>query len=606
MEDRYEIRGKIGQGGLGAVYRGYDMRMNREVAIKRISVANDDPALQEESTRQLLKEAGALASLQHPHVVTIYDVGSDEDGPYAVMELISGNTLDELIDQAPLTWNDFREIALQTQEALIAAQELDLIHGDIKPQNLMLTWLPSGRFQIKIVDFGLATLAQSQSPEELQAIDTVFGSIFFMAPEQFERSPMDARTDIYAMGCVYYQALTGHFPYSGETAHEVMESHLAHKVTPLQEVRADIPVWACDWIMWLINRQPTDRPASARESLQLFLQNDKQPTPQLSLGRPAPKPGAARRGPPLAPHARAAQLAAAPAAEPALTITAPPQPLLPPEGSKPSVHTGPQELPSTATTAHATHTAPLHPTEHGVATKQIPAHPTKPKPKLGPKKIAVLASSVIVLLILGFLLLDRIKKSQASQRYGNLLTQAAESEVSEIPMSGEEFSRLLKDAAETNSDAQQKNIFQALSKAKPNDGADFGSATADFAIKTVEILPEVRAALISNGLAGRVKPALIPQLMDFARATKDIPSAIAIFAVIRPIAGDEQFDSFLDVALYSPNADFRMAAEESAVAVIKKSSNKGKLLGKVAAVMGTISDKKIKESLMRIRKAGGG
>jgi serine/threonine protein kinase len=81
MEERYEIRGKIGQGGLGAVYRGYDTRMNREVAIKRISASGGDPELQEESTRQLIKEAGALASLQHPHIVTIYDVGSDEDGP---------------------------------------------------------------------------------------------------------------------------------------------------------------------------------------------------------------------------------------------------------------------------------------------------------------------------------------------------------------------------------------------------------------------------------------------------------------------------------------------------------------------------------------------
>ena len=89
MEERYEIRGKIGQGGLGAVYKGYDTRMNREVAIKRISVSHDDPALEEESTRQLIKEAGALASLQHPHIVTVYDVGADEDGPYVVMELIS-------------------------------------------------------------------------------------------------------------------------------------------------------------------------------------------------------------------------------------------------------------------------------------------------------------------------------------------------------------------------------------------------------------------------------------------------------------------------------------------------------------------------------------
>ncbi|MBC8126905.1 MAG: serine/threonine protein kinase, partial [Gloeobacteraceae cyanobacterium ES-bin-144] len=215
MEERYEIRGKIGQGGLGAVYRGYDTRMNREVAIKRITTAPGDPELQEESTRQLLKEAGALASLQHPHIVTVYDVGADQDGPYVVMELISGKTLDELIERAPLTWPDFRELALQTQEALIAAQELNLIHSDLKPSNLMLTWLPSGKFQIKIVDFGLATLAQAQTKQDAESIDAVFGSVFFMPPEQFERAPLDTRSDVYSMGCVYYQALTGIYPFDG-------------------------------------------------------------------------------------------------------------------------------------------------------------------------------------------------------------------------------------------------------------------------------------------------------------------------------------------------------------------------------------------------------
>ena len=267
MEDRYEIRGKIGQGGLGAVYRGYDTRMNREVAIKRISVTQGNAALQEESTRQLIKEAGALASLQHPHIVTVYDVGSDDDGPYVVMELISGETLDEIIERAPLTWQDFRELAIQTQEALIAAQELSLIHSDIKPSNLMLTWLPSGKFQIKIVDFGLATLTQSQSQETLDEIEAVFGSIYFMAPEQFERIPLDSRTDIYAMACVYYQALTRTYPFKGATAHDVMVAHLHHQVIPIQDVRADIPIWACDWIMWMLNRLPGDRPESAREAL---------------------------------------------------------------------------------------------------------------------------------------------------------------------------------------------------------------------------------------------------------------------------------------------------------------------------------------------------
>ncbi len=227
MEDRYEIRGKIGQGGLGSVYRGYDTRMNREVAIKRISTGGGDPQTQEESTRQLIKEAGALASLQHPHIVTVYDVGTDEDGPYVVMELLSGKTLDELIERAPLTWPDFREMALQTQEALIAAHELDLIHSDLKPSNLMLIWLPSGKFQMKIVDFGLATLAKSQSAEELEQLEAVFGSIFFMPPEQFERKPLDVRSDIYSMGCVYYQALAGCYPFDGTSGTEVMNASAA-------------------------------------------------------------------------------------------------------------------------------------------------------------------------------------------------------------------------------------------------------------------------------------------------------------------------------------------------------------------------------------------
>ncbi len=290
MEERYRIDAKIGQGGLGAVYKGYDTRMKREVAIKRISVSSDDPSILEESTRQLIQEAGALASLQHPHIVTIYDVGSDEEGPYVVMELISGKTLDELVANAPLTWTDFRELALQTQEALIAAHELDIIHGDIKPSNLMLTWLPSGKFQIKIVDFGLATLPQTQTKEELEKMEFVYGSIFFMAPEQFERVPIDARADLYAMACVYYQALTRTFPFRGENAGDVINAHLQHQVTPIQNLRSDIPQWACDWIMWQLNRMPDDRPASALESLHTFLKNDKNRSSSQSRANATPPP----------------------------------------------------------------------------------------------------------------------------------------------------------------------------------------------------------------------------------------------------------------------------------------------------------------------------
>jgi len=342
MEDRYEIRSRIGQGGFGSVYRAFDKRMNREVAIKRINASNEDGML-EEAARQLSKEAGALASMQHPNIITVYDVGNDEDGPYVVMELLSGHALDELVEKAPLTWDDFRELAMQTQEALIGAQELDLVHRDIKPANVMLAWLPSGKFQVKLLDFGLAKLTQRPSLQTLNQADSIFGSIFFMSPEQFERSPIDRRTDMYAMGCVYYYALTGAHPFDGATAVQVMSAHLHHDFVPLDEVRPDLPKWACDWVMWHMNRYPDDRPDSAREALQVFVHNDKHPPVEA----PPASPETQKRPKLLIPGAEPLTPDDVPQRQPqatgqvgVITKTAP-QPLVPPSG-KPSVHSSRQ------------------------------------------------------------------------------------------------------------------------------------------------------------------------------------------------------------------------------------------------------------------------
>ena len=272
-DDRYEIRGKIGQGGVGAVYRAWDKRLSREVAIKRV-LADTHYENEQEAISHLLKEATALSSVQHPHIVTVYDAGVDEDGPYVVMELLDGRTIDEMIARGTLVWPDFRQVAIQSQEALIAAQDLDIVHRDLKPTNVMVVWLPSGKFQIKIVDFGLAKFSPRPSIQTIDHGDAVFGSIHFMAPEQFERTPLDQRTDMYAIGCLYYFTLTGQYPFSGDNAPHVMAAHLQHQVTPLQELRPDLPVWVCDWVMWHINRGMDDRPANAREALQRFLMSE--------------------------------------------------------------------------------------------------------------------------------------------------------------------------------------------------------------------------------------------------------------------------------------------------------------------------------------------
>lgn len=340
-DDRYEIRSKIGQGGVGAVYRAFDRHLNREVAIKRV-LPEGGYENQEEATKAMLNEAASLCSVQHPNIVTVFDAGIDNDGPYVVMELLSGRTIDEMVDRGTLTYQDFREVALQSQEALIAAQDLDLVHRDIKPTNVMVTWLPSGRFQVKLVDFGLAKFSPKPSPQTIDHGDSVLGSIHFMAPEQFERTPLDKRTDMYSMGCVYYYTLAGVYPFDGETAPQVMNAHLQHQIKPLQEHRPDLPGWLCQWVMWHLARQIEERPRDARESLKLFLMSDNNPenpasqiplvstptqnaAPQMNVPSAAPVTNPTS---PVTPHVTG----------PVNTATAP-QPILPPEGSAPSIHT---------------------------------------------------------------------------------------------------------------------------------------------------------------------------------------------------------------------------------------------------------------------------
>ena len=397
MEDRYEIKGKIGQGGLGLVYKAYDIRMNREVAIKRIIANTDDTSLPEEATRQLLKEAGSLASLQHPNIVTIYDVGQDEDGPFVVMELLTGETLEDIIGKGSFTWSDFRQLAMQTLEALIAAQELHLVHRDLKPSNIMLTWLPSGKFQVKIVDFSLAKLSSKPSLQTIDQSDGVFGSIYFMAPEQFERVPIDLKADLYAIGCVFYYALTGTYPFDGETAAEVMASHLQHHITPLQDLREGIPVWACDWIMWHVNRLPADRPESARQALQFFVENDAQPSPALSTGTPAAPVEEPKRPRLLIPGSAPVPevVKEATPTQPSKTAAAP-KPLAPPVGSKPSVHTTAQILHTTTTqpaaVAPAEETPPVDPEPQTPSTDD----PAKAAPTLARAKPAATGTAPLL------------------------------------------------------------------------------------------------------------------------------------------------------------------------------------------------------------------
>ena len=268
MNTRYQVKEPLASGGRGDVVRGWDSQLGREVAIKR--VRRDVEGNSGSMIEGLVREARTLSTVQHPNVVTVYDAGEDDDGAFIVMELVKGETLEAIVERGALTEGDFRSLVEQTLDGLLAAHQAGVIHLDLKPQNLMLTWLPGGGFQVKILDFGLAMATRQPVEQEMDEEGAIFGSIYFMAPEQFERVPVDVRTDLYALGCIFYFALTQRYPFNGELGLQVMTAHLQHKRVVLERLRPDLPSFVVAWVEWLMSRMREDRPDSSGAALLAF------------------------------------------------------------------------------------------------------------------------------------------------------------------------------------------------------------------------------------------------------------------------------------------------------------------------------------------------
>lgn len=258
--DRYRMGEIIGSGGLGEVYRAEDTQLCRLVAVKRLLGVNGSPS---EASAKILQEARHLASLQHPNIVTVYDVIANRGDVVVVMELLQGRTLQEIAEKAPLSLEEFADVMRQALEGLVAAHAQGMLHRDIKPSNLMLSQLPSGATQLKILDFGMAKVAPEPSSQTKDQDGALMGSIYMMSPEQLEGSPLDARSDLYSLGCVAYFSLTAQYPFTGKTVVEVITAHLQGRRVPLHELRSDLSPPVCEWVDRLMAIKPKDRPVSA-------------------------------------------------------------------------------------------------------------------------------------------------------------------------------------------------------------------------------------------------------------------------------------------------------------------------------------------------------
>ncbi|MFC6597098.1 protein kinase domain-containing protein [Kitasatospora paranensis] len=256
LNGRYELVEILGVGGMATVYRGVDRQLGRQVAVKVLNGGlADDPRFAERFGR----EAQHAAMLVHPRIVMVFDSGVDEGSPYIVMELVQGRTLGRLLaEQGPLPVDRAVGVAAAVCEALEVAHGAGLVHRDVKPGNIMIT--DDGG--VKVVDFGIAR-AGSSAGQQLTQTATVLGTAAYLSPEQATAAPLDGRSDLYAVGCVLVEMLTGEPPFAAETPVAIAFKHVSEQPAPVSVRRGGIPPALDVAVMRLLAKQPEDRPAHA-------------------------------------------------------------------------------------------------------------------------------------------------------------------------------------------------------------------------------------------------------------------------------------------------------------------------------------------------------
>jgi tetratricopeptide (TPR) repeat protein/tRNA A-37 threonylcarbamoyl transferase component Bud32 len=263
----YEILGKLGGGGMGLVFRAWDDRLHREVAVKLLYEDYKMPGMRE----RFLQEARAASALNHPNICTVFDIGEQDRSPYLVMELLEGETVKDRIDHGALPAEEIVHYAMEIADALIVAHNKGIVHRDIKPANIFLVATPNGKSQAKVLDFGLAKIRlEERGGWELRSRDltlagSTVGTLAYMSPEQARGESLDMRSDLFSLGVVLYEMATRQVPFRGATSALMFVQLFSHNPEPIRNWNESIPRELEKVILKLLEKDRKKRFQTAKE-----------------------------------------------------------------------------------------------------------------------------------------------------------------------------------------------------------------------------------------------------------------------------------------------------------------------------------------------------
>jgi serine/threonine protein kinase len=281
LDSRYEVLAPLAEGGMGAVYRARRTLLGDDVAIKIIRADNAGP----DAIERFLRESRACAQLRHPNIVSIFDFNADDpQRPFLVMELLSGPSLDQILaSRGALTLDELRAILPPICSALALAHSRGIVHRDLKPANIVAHEFAPGHIVYKIVDFGLANIRESTADTRLTGPHQFLGTIAYASPEQLTGGSVDSRSDVYSLGAVIFELVTGRVPFAGNDALAMLSGHLNRPAPAPSSVLPGLPSWIDELVLRALAKSPDDRWADIDEMGRLIAARDADSTTRTAV-----------------------------------------------------------------------------------------------------------------------------------------------------------------------------------------------------------------------------------------------------------------------------------------------------------------------------------